>query len=252
MVNSPGNRPSHDGTQPWTGRAADLARRGGHKQVLLRRDTGFSLTGGFDGWDKDGRWFVFGMDAHSTLAARAQELDESRWQPLQRPAKPKGLLKQRVRHRDRIVAQRGYRNQKLVCEEVSEAVGHSYKRCNQEKISEQLGNGVPALRLPSGSLLSNWAWMMIASQNWNLKSWLGLTLPEGMGAGRMIRMHFRRFLDSLLRIPCAEVSSRSIDCSAAASGRICLCKDRPGCIEAGLQAEMPAPTRQQRTRESSG
>ncbi len=84
----------------------------------------------------------------------------------------------------------------------AEVVRHSNKRCNQEKIIEQLGNGVPALRLPSDSLLSNWAWMVIAAQAWNLKSWLGLTLPEGLGGRRLIRMHFRRFLDSLLRIPC--------------------------------------------------
>ena len=60
------------------------------------------------------------MDAHPSLAARAQELDESCWQPLQRPAKGKGLRKRWVRHRDRIVAQRGYRNQKLEREEVAE------------------------------------------------------------------------------------------------------------------------------------
>ncbi len=254
VVNRPGNRPSHDGAQPWMGRAAELARRGGYERVLLRGDTDFSLTAGFDRWDEDGHWFVFGMDAHAALAARAQELDESRWQPLQRPAKGKGLRKRRVRHRDRIVAQRGYRNQKLEREEVAEwkhrpvkckkayrlialrktisvqegqrrlfdqtryffyisnapaesmtaaeAVRHSNKRCNQEKIIEQLGNGVPALRLPSDSLLSNWAWMVIAAQAWNLKSWLGLTLPERMGGRRLVRMHFRRFLDRLLRIPC--------------------------------------------------
>ncbi len=254
VVNRPGNRPSHDGAVLWMGRAAELARRGGFERVLLRGDTDFSLTGGFDGWDEEGHWFVFGKDAHPTLAARAQELDDSRWQPLQRPAKSKGLRKRRVRYRDRIVAQRGYRNRKLNREEVAEwkhrpgkckkeyrlialrktisvkegqrrlfdetryffyisnapaeslsaaeVVRHSNKRCNQEKIIEQLGNGVPALRLPSDSLLSNWAWMVIAAQAWNLKSWLGLTLPEGLGGRRLIRMHFRRFLDSLLRIPC--------------------------------------------------
>jgi hypothetical protein len=87
-------------------------------------------------------------------------------------------------------------------------------RCNQENLIEQLKNGVHAMRLPTATLESNWAYMVIASLAWNLKAWLALLLPErGRWADqhrdekqRVLRMEFKGFLNSFVRLPVQVVS----------------------------------------------
>lgn len=86
-----------------------------------------------------------------------------------------------------------------------QAVYESNGRCNQENVIEQLKNGVEAMRMPSDTLESNWVYLVIASQAWNLKSWLGLALPEEKGARKLVRMHFRRFLREWVQVPCQVV-----------------------------------------------
>jgi hypothetical protein len=78
-------------------------------------------------------------------------------------------------------------------------------RCNQENVIEQLKNGVQAMRMPSDSLLANWTYMVIGSLAWNLKIWLGLCLPTGEPAREIRRVEFRRFLTSVMLIPCQVV-----------------------------------------------
>ena len=51
-------------------------------------------------------------------------------------------------------------------------------RCNQENLTCQLKGGVGALTAPVNSLLSNWAYMVMASLAWSLKAWSALILPE--------------------------------------------------------------------------
>jgi hypothetical protein len=80
-------------------------------------------------------------------------------------------------------------------------------RCDQENVIEQLKNGVRAMRMPSDTLLSNWAWLVIASLAWNLKAWLSLTLPNKQEARELGRMEFRRFLNSLVLVPCQVVKT---------------------------------------------
>jgi hypothetical protein len=80
-------------------------------------------------------------------------------------------------------------------------------RCNQENVIEQLKNGVQAMRMPSDSLLANWTYMVIGSLAWNLKIWLGLCLPKGEPAREIRRMEFRRFLNSVMLIPCQVLST---------------------------------------------
>ncbi len=82
-------------------------------------------------------------------------------------------------------------------------------RCNQENLIEQLKNGVHALRMPVDNLVSNWAYMVMASLAWSLKAWLALSLPEkGRWAQKykrekdsVLRMEFRKFVDEFVRIP---------------------------------------------------
>ena len=54
----------------------------------------------------------------------------------------------------------------------------TYQRCDQENLIEQLQSGVTALRMPTGGMLSNAAFMTCARLAQNLKPWLAqTTLP---------------------------------------------------------------------------
>jgi hypothetical protein len=89
------------------------------------------------------------------------------------------------------------------------------RRCNQENLIQQLKNGAPALRTPVDGLVSNGAYMVMASLAWTLKAWLALLLPEDgrwkarrhEEKRRLLAMEFKRFLNSLIRIPAQLVSS---------------------------------------------
>lgn len=78
-------------------------------------------------------------------------------------------------------------------------------RCNQENLIEQLKNGVNALRVPSYDLLSNWAYMVIASLAWTLKAWFALTLPRAEDREDVLRMEFKRFINAVICIPCQVI-----------------------------------------------
>jgi hypothetical protein len=83
-------------------------------------------------------------------------------------------------------------------------------RCDQENLIEQLKNGVKAMNLPTDTLVSNWAYMVMAGLAWTLKAWWGLMLPEAQGRGRerrrqqkhdVVKMEFRRFVNAVVRLP---------------------------------------------------
>lgn len=55
----------------------------------------------------------------------------------------------------------------------------AYGRCDQENIIEQLKNGIAALRMPTGELRANHAFLMMGQLAWCLRSWLSLlALPK--------------------------------------------------------------------------
>jgi len=83
----------------------------------------------------------------------------------------------------------------------SEVVYQANDRCNQENLIEQLKNGVQALRMPSDGLVSNWVYAVIATLAWNLKIWLSILLPKRL-ARDVRRMEYRRFLQSVMLVPC--------------------------------------------------
>ena len=74
---------------------------------------------------------------------------------------------------------------------------------------EQLKNGVQAMRMPVDNLLSNWAYMVMASLAWTLKAWFALLLPESgrwaVEHGReklaLLKMEFKTFLNAIMRVP---------------------------------------------------
>jgi hypothetical protein len=96
-----------------------------------------------------------------------------------------------------------------------EIVPAANRRCNQENLIEQLKNGARAMEMPVGDLVSNWAYMVMASLAWTLKAWFALCLPD---AGRwrekyqaqkesVLKMEFKKFLNVLMRVPCQVVQT---------------------------------------------
>jgi len=81
-------------------------------------------------------------------------------------------------------------------------------RCNQENLIDQLKQ-VGATRMPVDTLLSNWAYMVMAALAWTLKAWFALQLPEtGRWAARyaadkraVLCMEFKAFLHAFMLIP---------------------------------------------------
>jgi len=98
-------------------------------------------------------------------------------------------------------------DQKMPTDEV---VFSANGRCNQENLIDQLKHGVHSLRTPVDTLLSNWAYMVMASLAWNLKVWFGLLMPVcGRWRKRhkaekteVLRMHAKRFINAFIRVPC--------------------------------------------------
>ncbi len=91
----------------------------------------------------------------------------------------------------------------------SQIVHESNQRCRQEQLISQLHGGVRATSMPVDNLLSNWAYMVMATLAWSLKAWFALLLPE---RGRwqdkhrrekqiVLRMEFRTFLNVFMRVP---------------------------------------------------
>lgn len=88
-------------------------------------------------------------------------------------------------------------------------------RCNQEKLIQQLKSGVHALQTPVDTLVSNWAFMVMAALAWSMKAWFALLIPEeGRWRDRraaekreLLRMEFKRFLHSVVLVPVQVVRS---------------------------------------------
>ncbi|MFU8842014.1 MAG: transposase, partial [Nitriliruptoraceae bacterium] len=83
----------------------------------------------------------------------------------------------------------------------AEVVYCANERCDQENINEQLKNGVEALRVPLYDLVSNWAYMVIATLAWNLKSWFSMMMHRKTDRLTYINMEFRRFIHAIVLIP---------------------------------------------------
>jgi hypothetical protein len=95
----------------------------------------------------------------------------------------------------------------------SEVVFLANDRCDQENLIAQLKGGVKALAMPVDDLVSNGAYMVMASLAWSLKAWSALVLPEG---GRwaakyraekrsLLRMEFTTFCMAMIQVPCQVV-----------------------------------------------
>ncbi|MFQ5836027.1 MAG: IS1380 family transposase [bacterium] len=262
LVNRSGNCTGSEGAAKYIDRAMDLCDTASFSSILVRGDTDFSQTKHLDRWDSRGARFIFGINAMPNLIGIADNLPECLWRPLLRPAKYEVKTQPRARPsnvKERIVAEREYKNIRLQSEHVAEFayrptrckktyrmvvlrknlsvergekvlfddiryffyITNDYKsspaeivrsangRCNQENLNEQLKNGVEAMRMPVDSLVSNWAYMVMASLAWTLKAWFALVLPE---KGRwkekyksqkqaVLKMEFKKFRNAFIHLP---------------------------------------------------
>lgn len=124
LTNRSGNRPSHEGAAAEVDRAVRLCFEAGFLEVVLRGDTDFSQTRYLDGWDSDKRIrFYFGYDSMPNLEEMADNLPESAWRRLDRPARYQVKTQPRRRPKnvkEKIVKEREFENQRLVSEDVAE------------------------------------------------------------------------------------------------------------------------------------
>ena len=267
LVNRSGNRPSHEQAHVFVDQAIALCRRAGFRRICLRGDTDFSQTEHLDRWDDAGDvGFLFGIDAHPTLVARAQGLPAAAYSYLERP--PGYLIQTAPRQRPErvkptIVRERGFVTIHTLEEMVAEfdyrpvACRRSYRvvvlrkrlgidkgsvrlreeyryfcfitnerelpadqivlkagdRGDQENVIAQLKGGVYALTTPVDNLVSNWAYMVMASLAWTLKAWAALLLPEEPRHAQahraekhsLLRMEFATFRAAVIELPCQIV-----------------------------------------------
>jgi len=97
----------------------------------------------------------------------------------------------------------------------AEIVHLANERCNQENLIEQLKNGVQAMQMPVDNLVSNWAYMVMASLAWTLKTWFALLLPtQGRWADKyaaekqsVLTLEFKRFRQAFIELPCQIVKT---------------------------------------------
>jgi hypothetical protein len=137
ILNRSGNRPSHEGAAVYLDRAVQLCRRAGFRKIRLRGDTDFTQTEYLDGWDQAGVQFVFGIDAMPNLERIAEDLPESAWKRLERPARYQVKTKPRQRPdnvKEQVVQDREFENIRLVDEWVAEFDYRPTKCCKTYRV----------------------------------------------------------------------------------------------------------------------
>jgi Transposase DDE domain group 1 len=90
-----------------------------------------------------------------------------------------------------------------------EIVFDANDRSNQENLIQQHKSGVRSLTAPVDTLVSNWAYMVMAGLAWSLKAWAALLLPEtgrwkerrGAEKRRLLRMDFATFCHAMIQMP---------------------------------------------------
>jgi hypothetical protein len=96
-----------------------------------------------------------------------------------------------------------------------EIVFSANDRCDQENLIAQLKGGVHALTTPVDDLVSNWAYMVMASLAWSLKAWAALMVPvtprhaakHETEKRTLLRMEFATFRAAVIEMPCQIVKS---------------------------------------------
>jgi hypothetical protein len=133
---------------------------------------------------------------YRALKTVSEEVSEFRYTPTGLDKAYRMIVKrQKVKERDRQLRIFEHYEYRFVITDIErwsaeEVLRFAYGRCgDQENAIEQLTNALHALRMPTGELLSNWAFLTCGALAWNLKSWLALTvLPR-----RSLNWEWKRF-----------------------------------------------------------
>lgn len=123
LVNRSGNRPSHEGAAAQLDDSIALCRAAGFRSIVLRGDTDFSQTQHLDRWNEQGVTFYFGLDATVPRQILADDLADSAFKLLKRPAKYEVQTKPRRRPervKQQVVEERGFKDIRLTEEWVGE------------------------------------------------------------------------------------------------------------------------------------
>jgi hypothetical protein len=137
LKNRSGNRPSHEGAAEQLDQSIALCRKAGFRRIVLRGDTDFSQTKFLDGWHEQGDvTFVFGYDCTASLHVMADDLPNTAWKLLTRPARYEVQTTPRAKPepvKQPIVEERGFKDIRLLDEWVAEfpyqptACRHTYR-----------------------------------------------------------------------------------------------------------------------------
>lgn len=88
-------------------------------------------------------------------------------------------------------------------ESTESVIRQTYRRCDQENVIEQLQSGVAAMRMPTGSLLANHAYLVCARLSQNFKAWLAmLALGE-----ETMRWEWKRFRKAFVYVAARVTTS---------------------------------------------
>ena len=123
LVNRSGNRPSHEGAAAKFDESIGVCRAAGFRSVVVRGDTDFSQTKDLDRWHEDNVTFYFGLDSTAARHILADDLPESAFKLLNRPAKYEVRTKTRKRPervKQQVVDERGFKDIQLEEEWVGE------------------------------------------------------------------------------------------------------------------------------------
>ena len=123
IVNRFGNKLSQDGAGEWMDKSIKVVKKV-FDVVCLRGDSAFSLIGKFDEWTEKKTRFIFGYNAFETLINKAELLEESEWNRLEKPRKNANKVKksriEKNREKNDVVIRREYETQRQKDEHVAE------------------------------------------------------------------------------------------------------------------------------------
>ena len=170
----------------------NLGRVCGHfERVCVRGDTKFGRTDVLKQCISYQVQVCILWGAYTNVVNLAEELPKTAWQALERDGNrnrsgKKGMDKTyrmvvirkqiEVAEQTELFDQYEYR---FILTDLSESslskiVNYAYGRSNQENLIEQGKNGLSAFRMPTGELLANEVWMVMALLAQSFKSWLCL------------------------------------------------------------------------------
>ncbi len=138
---------------------------------------------------------------YRTLSTTAEWVTEMRYRPTGMKQDFRVVIKrQLIREERQLQMFERYEYRFLITSledrSAADVVKVAYGRCAQENTIEQLKNGIAAMRMPTGELVANGAFMTAAAIAWSLKSWLTLlALPvEALG------WEWKRFRQSFVHV----------------------------------------------------